>query len=70
MPEQQLTRQEEQLFLTLRHEIMQELGPRVDKILKESILALRGDMTDAARSEVKKSIVDSLSTYGKKNLEI
>lgn len=69
MPEQ-LTRQEEQLFLTLRHEIMQELGPRVDKILKESILALRGDMTDAARSEVKKSIVDSLSTYGKKNLEI
>lgn len=70
MPEPTLTKQEEQLFLTLRHEIMQELGPRVDKIVRQAILDLRGEMTSEARSQVKQNIVESLSSYGKKNLEI
>lgn len=70
MPDVKLTTQEEQLFLTLRHEIMQTLGSRVDEMLKKSIISLRGEITKEKCNEVRKEIVDSLNSYGKKSLEI
>jgi hypothetical protein len=71
MPEEiVLTEQELQLIATVKHEVIKLLEARIEARVRESILRLRGDLTEEQRSEVREQIISEIKSNTKRMLEI
>lgn len=66
----ELTKQEDMLYKTAKHQIMTELEKRVDAVLKEGIVRLRGVNSEQEREKIKQEVVEEMQQTTKKILEL
>lgn len=70
MTDNQLNKTEQNIFNVIKNEIMQKLEIKINNRLMDAIIALRGNITDANREEIKDKIISKIEADTKRFLEL